>query len=386
MTKPEIKSLKKKHQPSPELTLHSKSTGATQSDCSGQPSQAPSQKETLSKPQPKSNASAQPENREADGKPDVVFQAVGIIEGEVSFPEDKKPTITLNGKQYSLFPHSVFDKKQTNQRLRRLKKHIENTGYTNQKLLVYPHVTHSIQQTYPQEISFEIIKFDHQIGMIENDLEEMEFLLSGLWQFISISSTPCVSIFKNSHLINLKRTQNKSAIKRVKRLEPCHIPLFWENPSVKPFHYDPRLNELNRDIPMFVQLKARFLPEQDQFQVVSEVKPPRNQAPPYLQITEEDRKAAEEAIRQNAEGVAKGAQGQTPLSLADYEQGLTAIALAKRLGVNNSTVGSQSRKSKDEFARWSRKKDPQGWAWQRYDIPSVTSKGKPKPRYFPISQ
>lgn len=385
MTKPEIKSLKKKHQPSPESKPRSKSTGAAQPDRLGQLSQAFHQEHGLSKSELINNASVQPENREADSQPDVVFQAVGIIQGAVSFPEDKKPTITVNGKEYSLFPQSVFDKKQTNQRLKHLKKHIEKTGIPNQKLLVYPHITHSIQQTHLQEISFDIIKFDHQIGIIENNLEEMEFLLSGLWQFIPICSTPCVSIFKNSHLINLKRTQNKSAIKRVKRLEPCHIPVLWENPSIQPFHYNPGLNKLDQDSPMFVQLKARFLPEQDQFQVVSEVKPPRNQPPPYLQITEEDRKAAEEAIRQNAEGVAKGAQEQTPLSLADYEQGLTAIALAKRLGVSDSTVGNQSRKSKAEFARWSRSKDPQGWAWQRYELPSATSKGKSKPRYFPIS-
>lgn len=385
MTKPEIKSLKKKHQGLPESMPSSQSHKGSKLAGSGNEDNGEHQKQSLSKPELKNNASVQPENREADGKPDVFFQAVGIIEGAVSFPEDKEPIVTLEGREYSLFPQSVFRPRKVRKKLRRLKRHIDNTGVTKQRLLVYPCLAHFPQpDKNPQEIAFNVIKFDYKIGENATSLlGNNEFLLYGLWQYLPNCSLPCVSVFKNPIPYNLSKLESKDCIKRAKLLTPSHIPLLWENPSVKPFHYNPQLNELDQDSPMFIRIKARFFPQNNQFQFQSEIEPPLKEPPRFLKPTEEVRKAAEEAMRQNSEVSTATQDTANTQFLTDYEQGLTAIALAKRLGVSASTVGNQSRKSKAEFACWSSCKDPQGWAWQRYDIPSATGKGKPKPRYFP---
>lgn len=46
---------------------------------------------------------------------------------------------------------------------------------------------------------------------------------------------------------------------------------------------------------------------------------------------------------------------------------LTANELAERLGVKPTAVGDVSSKRPHQFLQWSRKKDPEGIAWQQID-------------------
>lgn len=63
----------------------------------------------------------------------AIFQAVGIITGEVNINEDGKSTVTIGRSQYPLFyvprKRKVFEA---------LQKEIEATGNRNQRLVVYP--------------------------------------------------------------------------------------------------------------------------------------------------------------------------------------------------------------------------------------------------------
>ena len=64
----------------------------------------------------------------------LMFQAVGIIRGEVNFSDDSPATVTLKQKQYPLYPS------RNPLAFRGLKQEIETTGEHTYRLIVYPKV------------------------------------------------------------------------------------------------------------------------------------------------------------------------------------------------------------------------------------------------------
>ncbi len=56
------------------------------------------------KPSSPSNPTDTKTSPESTTDKKLIFQAVGIIRGEVNFSEDSPPTVTLNQKQYRLYP------------------------------------------------------------------------------------------------------------------------------------------------------------------------------------------------------------------------------------------------------------------------------------------
>jgi hypothetical protein len=222
----------------------------------------------------------------------------------------------------------------------------------------------------------------------------MEFILRGLWQFVPVCSIPCISIFKNLTPQNIKTIEGATPNQRINFLKAHHLPVFWENPTVSPFHFQPELNALDQNFPQFVQVKAEFLLLEDAFRVKEQIAPPQRESPRFFdEIQEEEANNPKTIIekvktsKEKAETIrleqAKEHHHFSSIEIDNTEEGLSAIALGKRLGVSNSTIGQQSKKGKDEFAAWTKRKDPDGLAWERRQVP--TSKGKSKPRYFPVS-
>ena len=77
----------------------------------------------------------------------LMFQAVGIIRGEVNFSDDSPATVTLNQKQYRLdYARNPFV-------LSGLKQEIEKTSQHTQRLIVYPKVIHFPKRDQPHQIS-----------------------------------------------------------------------------------------------------------------------------------------------------------------------------------------------------------------------------------------
>lgn len=134
-------------------------------------------------------------NKENEPTNNSVFKAVGVIQGEVNFGEDGTNTITINGITYRL--KYASEKRRT---LDALKLEIKNTGKNVQRLIVYPRVIHFPRIDQPHTVYFELVGFESssvQDKGIINELNELEFKLNGLWQFIPVCRVPCVSIFKN---------------------------------------------------------------------------------------------------------------------------------------------------------------------------------------------
>ena len=142
MTALNIRSLKKKPQRKSDLESKSeKSEALSKVSAAARNRHSETKKQLVQKPQHRNNSSVQLD-REAKGKPEILFQAVGVIRGEVSFADEAQPTITLDGKQYLLIPQSNFKEKSIPRKLSKLRKHIEATGNSTQRLLVYPYFNH----------------------------------------------------------------------------------------------------------------------------------------------------------------------------------------------------------------------------------------------------
>ena len=81
------------------------------------------------------------------------FQAVGIIQGDVTSDGDKT-FVTIGEKSYGLYYASTHK-----MAYEALKKEIEKTGITQQKLIVYPRITHYPGGKQPYRLAFQLAGF-----------------------------------------------------------------------------------------------------------------------------------------------------------------------------------------------------------------------------------
>ncbi len=211
------------------------------------------------------------------------FQAVGIIKGEVKFHDDEKKSIsvTVGNKEYGVECNRRHSDARTG-----LKKEIEKTGETTQRLIVYPKVMHFPKKDQPHRMWFQLIGFE--VGNYENsisaDLADNEFKICGLWQFIPVCRQPCISIFlnfKQDRLDFLKKSDDPAT--QAKFMKATHIPVLWKDSPVRPFRYNPR-GEKDQGHPYFVQIKAAFLPHRDAFGFVEQLGEPIEQAPKFMKL------------------------------------------------------------------------------------------------------
>ena len=224
-----------------------------------------------------------------------LFRAVGIIRGEVKFNDDEKNplTVTISNKEYRLF----YNKRNPNA-LSGLKKVIEKTGETTQRLIVYPKVTHFPKRDQPHQIGFQLIGFDqgrYETG-ISQVLGDNEFKLCGLWQFIPVCRPPCISIFlnfKQERLEFLKASDDPAT--QAKFMKASHIPVLWKDSPVRPFRFNPKGGK-DQGHPFFVQIKAAFLPHRDAFGFVEQLEEPIEQAPKFMKLP----KSVKGQVRKNS--------------------------------------------------------------------------------------
>jgi hypothetical protein len=292
MTALNIRSLKKKTQRKSDLESRSeKSEALSKVGAAARNRHSETKKQLVQKPQVKSQPFV-PGDQPVTEQSQVFFQAVGVIRGQVHFYSDNRATIMMAGKEYPLLyvPRfkDLFDS---------LKQRIDTTGEPTQRLAVYPTVIHVAENDQPYKIRFFLINFDqgdqHKKQGILTTLEDMEFNLCGLWKFVPICSLPCISVYKNATPKRVQQIQNMDLIRRVNALKPSHIPVIWDNPPIEPFQSS--VEEKEEETPSFVQVKARFLPTERIFKVVSAIAPPNEQPPEFLKASKEEKRLAQEA-------------------------------------------------------------------------------------------
>lgn len=228
------------------------------------------------------------EAHEEEDKP--LFQAIGIIPGEVSFDEEGFASVKVADQTYPLF---------YTPRLRRafqaLKLEIKNTGESTQRLIVYPKAIHFPQRNKNHQLAFQLVGFEkkQQTSNISNQLEDFEFQLCGLWQFIPVCRVPVVSILRNFTDNRLDYIKSADPVQKVRFMKAAHLPLLWKDSPVKPFRYNPKAEKDEQGRPAFVQVKARFLPQRNVFGFSSLLAPPSEKAPRFLKASKADKAAAQ---------------------------------------------------------------------------------------------
>jgi len=218
----------------------------------------------------------------------VIFQAVGIITGKVSFLEENRATVTIAQKEYPLLyiPSKL-------RAFEGLKKEIAATSKDMQRLIVYPKITHFPKREQVHQISFQLVGFDSGKGKgVSDELQDLEFKFSGLWQFIPVCATPCISVFRNFTFQRLEYIKQAELAKKIKFMKASHIPLLWRDSPVRPFRFNPKAGK-DQGHPVFIQVKAKFLPQRDVFGFVEEIAPYQETAPKFLKASKKDKALAQ---------------------------------------------------------------------------------------------
>lgn len=215
------------------------------------------------------------------------FKAVGIVRGEVNFGEDGINTVVIGGKTYRLKYSS--DKVRA---IRALKLQIQNTANNEQRLIVHPRVIHFPNREQPYIFYFELVGFEGRLTQgkgIFNELNDFEFKMSGLWQFIPVCRTPCVSVFRNFTEERKLFIKAAEPLVKLRFVKSSHLPLIWQSASSTPFRFNPRLDKENQGHPKFVQLKAKFVTARDSFMFLEELAAPLEEAPRFLKASKQDK-------------------------------------------------------------------------------------------------
>ena len=234
----------------------------------------------IPKPKPKSSQSLieLPEDSGA------IFQAVGILPGDVIF-QDQGASITVEGKQYRLFysgeHRNAFEA---------LKLNVKATG-SSQRLIVYPYVRHFPKKEQPYQLAFQVVGFIGKPieGCISGELTDFEFRIAGLWQFIPVCATPCITVLKNFSSDRLDFIKEATVEEKVRFMKPSHIPLLWSDPPVRPFRFNPRLEKEQQGSSAFVQITALFNPDQDNFEFKTLRCLPASNSPKCLKAGKKDK-------------------------------------------------------------------------------------------------
>ncbi|MBD1836120.1 hypothetical protein H6F61_26405 [Cyanobacteria bacterium FACHB-472] len=219
-------------------------------------------------------------------EPQAFFQAVGILIGDVTFDEEKT-FVSVGGKTYPLYYSGSHKRADV-----ALKKEIETTGITQQKLIVYPKITHYPGGKQPYSVGFQLVGFvGHEASGtgVSSELQDLEFKICGLWQFIPVCRIPCVSVFKNFNQQRLEFIKSAQLDKKVNFMKPSHIPVLWRDAPVPPFRFNPKLEKEAQGKAFFVQLKARFNSERNAFEFVSLLAIPSSEPPNYLKAGKKDK-------------------------------------------------------------------------------------------------
>lgn len=225
----------------------------------------------------------------SEGEPKKTeFKAVGVIQGEVDVNKDSIYSVTINSIKYQL--KTALTKQPV---LWALKAEIKTTGSNLQRLIVYPRIIHFPGRDQPPAINFELVGFQGRAvrdkGII-NDLNDFEFKLFGLWQFIPVCPCPCVSIFKNFSEERKLFVKSAEPFVRVRFMKASHVPLAWKDSHVLPFRFNPKLpKDQDQGRPMFVQVKAKFIPERNQFEFIEQLAEPLAESPRFLKASKEDK-------------------------------------------------------------------------------------------------
>src|SRR5579883_23265 len=243
------------------------------------------------------SAEGEQEDQQEQEQSTSLFQAVGIISGTIRFNEYGKTLITLGNREYPLYYSPNKNKRKAYDGLL---KEMANTGNYNQRLIVYPKIQHYPKKEQLHQVGFQVVAFDKGIlnEGIASTLEDFQFKLCGLWQFIPVCQTPCITVLRNfspDRLEYIKR-EDTSSLSKMMFMKASHVPVLWRDAPARPFRFNPKAPKEQQGHASFVEIKARFLPGRDVFGFDSLIAPPTDKLPKFFKVRKEDKAEALKTI------------------------------------------------------------------------------------------
>ena len=208
----------------------------------------------------------------------ILFRAVGVLRVELNL--DPYLSFKLGGKEYKLF-YAANHKRS----LYALKQQIANFG-AEQRIIVYPRVLHLPDRNKPPVInSFQLVGFDDGVRQgVARELDDNEFKLFGLWQFIAVCKCPVITVHRNFTPEQYAYFKTLDDERKKYFGKAQHIPLFWKDAVVPPFRFNPKLDKEQQAPRYFIGVKARFLPGRDSFGFDSLLSPPTLDTPKFIKF------------------------------------------------------------------------------------------------------
>ena len=236
---------------------------------------------------PTSNEPAQ-ESEEPTVPSNAIFQAVGVIPGIVKFNPEGKATVTIESKEYPLYyspsHRRAFDA---------LKLQAKKNPDKLERLIVYPRVMHFPKREQNYQLSFQLLGFESPKTTegLTKELDDFEFRLCGLWQFIPVCQIPCISVFKNFNQERLEYIKQAEPDWKVRFMKASHVPVLWRDAPVRPFRFNPKLDKEQQGQSTFVQVLTKFLPGGDVFGFIR-MMGESGKAPKFLKAGKKDKAEA----------------------------------------------------------------------------------------------
>jgi hypothetical protein len=222
------------------------------------------------------------------------FQVVGVISGEVQINKIESTKIKIGNNSYKL----CFKKMGIFQQL---KKELEKSKDFVKTLIVYPVFTH-FPGREKHKINFNVVGFDGSNKVINknNDiyqkLNSLEFKISGIWQYIPVCKSPCLSVFRNETDELIVELKKSDPVKKAMLVKANHVPINFYVGLPKAFRFvKPVEGENKKYDPLFISVKAKFDPSTNEFNFVKLLCDPSTKTPRYLKLQKEEKVAAAKA-------------------------------------------------------------------------------------------
>ena len=215
---------------------------------------------------------------EKNQPPKAIFQAVGVIEGEIE-SIDNKLKVSIGAESYDLKFIPGHKKRQW----AKLKQEIEEKGSCQKTLIVYPQA--NLNKKGEVKIAFALSKVESSSDLRNRlELKEGEFKLAGLWQYPPKGSTPCISIRRNWEQGFVSYLEKIDEKQKAYILRPNYLPVEWSNPPTEAFKYSEETVAEGKKAD-FVSVKGVFVAEENKFKVVEVLAEPTQTIPRYLKAS-----------------------------------------------------------------------------------------------------
>ena len=192
--------------------------------------------------------SKEPEKQQPDLEP-TIFQAIGTVVA-TPYIKDEHLKVAIDDGEYDLFYVPGFRRRAYTL----LRAELENNGSSPMFLRLYPKAKFEPNSQQPR-LFFSLVNFSRDCEKI-ND-EPSGFVLRGIWQYISRSQSPVISIYRNCCPSQGEFLKKLNTHQQFYFTQPRHIPVVW-SATVEPFKFNPQA-EKNSQMPRyFVEVRAIF--------------------------------------------------------------------------------------------------------------------------------